>query len=443
MIYYLIQSTLVLFILLVVYFLILKNEKLLIVNRFYLILSVLFSLSIPALQLDTPSSVIEPVVSGLNISEFRNSIIVTNLTSQRIIIPKGEAFSWSEYLFLFYIYICTIFILKYLFNLYRCLKMTKNLGPKISSLQTVFIDSSIKPFSFFHYFFINKSEFENIKYNDSIILHERAHSKQMHSLDILLIEFIKCILWFNPLIWVYKKEITENHEYLADNYAANEQTSLNKYLLNLIDSVENTKPIPLTSGFGYLLIKKRIKMLNQSKKSTMSNITKVTFSSLIAISVILLSSFNLHQSPANIITNKIATKNKTIPHLLPIKKDQINKLSSGYGMRTHPIHKIEKMHTGIDFIAPEGTSILATARGIVSFSGFSNKYGNYIIIKHSNSYQSLYAHLHSNNVKQDQKVSSGEKIGIIGASGKSLGIHLHYEVIENGKKVNPIQFFKY
>lgn len=444
MIYYLIQSTLVLTLLLIVYFLLLKNEKMFGVNRFYLILAVLFSLYFPALQIENTNSVIEPVITVMKVSEYNNPIAsVPNLISNEIALPKAKASLLFQYLFLIYISICLIFISKYFFNLYKLIKWTKNKGPKVASLQTVYIDSCIKPFSFFKFFFINKSEFDNVKYNDSIILHEEAHSKQMHSLDILIVEFIKCFLWFNPLVWIYKKEITENHEYLADSYAAKKQNNTSKYLQNLIASIEKIQPIPLTSGFGYLLIKKRIKMLNKSNKSIMSNTTKITSSLIIAGSVLFISSFNLHQLPTNIIENEIITKDKNIPALLPIKKEAINKVSASFGMTIHPVNKMEKMHTGTDFIAPEGTSIMATANGEISFSGFSAGYGNHVIIKHNDTYQSLYAHLNSINVKQGKNVNAGEVIGIIGSTGQSLSTHLHYEVIENGTKVNPSQFFDF
>jgi len=107
----------------------------------------------------------------------------------------------------------------------------------------------------------------------------------------------------------------------------------------------------------------------------------------------------------------------------------------------HPIYKVEKMHTGTDFRAPMGTPVLATSDGeIIKAKKQSTGYGNLILIKHDTIYQSLYAQLSEINVKVGQLVKKGDVIGKVGSSGASTGPHLHYEVIENGKKVDPENF---
>ena len=131
-----------------------------------------------------------------------------------------------------------------------------------------------------------------------------------------------------------------------------------------------------------------------------------------------------------------------IPAIQPISNKELIRLASGFGWRIHPIYKVKKLHKGIDFSAPIGTPVYATADGvvkhvIVKFSG----YGKFIEIDHGFGYRTRYAHLHDFNVKEGQKVKRGELIAYVGNTGTSTAPHLHYEVTKNGHKINPIHYF--
>lgn len=143
--------------------------------------------------------------------------------------------------------------------------------------------------------------------------------------------------------------------------------------------------------------------------------------------------------------SSLATKKNellaSIPAIQPVSNKELARIASGFGYRIHPIYKTSKMHTGMDFTAPVGTEIYATGNGTVEFSGSDRGYGRHIIINHGFGYQTLYAHMSELKVKRGQKVSRGEIIGYIGNSGQSTGPHLHYEVIKNGNKINPINFY--
>ncbi|MDO1448355.1 M23 family metallopeptidase [Rhodocytophaga aerolata] len=132
----------------------------------------------------------------------------------------------------------------------------------------------------------------------------------------------------------------------------------------------------------------------------------------------------------------------SIPAVQPIPNKELKRLASGYGMRIHPIYKVKRMHTGVDFSAPRGTPIYASGDGVVTvvrknFGG----YGNEVQVDHGYGYVTLYAHMEKFNVRQGQKVKRGECIGYVGSTGSSTAPHLHYEVIHNGNKVNPVHFF--
>jgi murein DD-endopeptidase MepM/ murein hydrolase activator NlpD len=131
-----------------------------------------------------------------------------------------------------------------------------------------------------------------------------------------------------------------------------------------------------------------------------------------------------------------------IPAIQPIANKQLQALASGYGMRIHPIYKVKKMHTGIDFAAPIGTPIYATADGKVEevsikYSG----YGKTIVIDHGFGYKTRYAHMHDFAIRQGQTVKRGELIGYVGNTGVSTAPHLHYEVLLNGILINPVHYF--
>jgi len=124
-----------------------------------------------------------------------------------------------------------------------------------------------------------------------------------------------------------------------------------------------------------------------------------------------------------------------------LMKTPINgaRLSSSYGMRKHPISGYNKMHKGVDFAAPTGTPIFAAGNGVVEFVGRNGGYGNYIRIRHDSTYKTAYAHLngYKKGIYGGVRVKQGDIIGFVGSTGKSTGPHLHYEIIVNGKQVNP------
>tara|TARA_B100000989_G_scaffold101453_1_gene74121 strand:- start:3607 stop:4908 length:1302 start_codon:yes stop_codon:yes gene_type:complete len=123
-----------------------------------------------------------------------------------------------------------------------------------------------------------------------------------------------------------------------------------------------------------------------------------------------------------------------------LMKTPINgaRLSSSFGMRKHPILGYNKMHRGTDFAAPEGTPIMASGDGVIIKAGWCGGGGNCVKIKHNKTYQTVYAHMKnfSNLSIPGNRVKQGQVIGYVGSTGLSTGPHLHYEVIENGKKIN-------
>jgi murein DD-endopeptidase MepM/ murein hydrolase activator NlpD len=145
------------------------------------------------------------------------------------------------------------------------------------------------------------------------------------------------------------------------------------------------------------------------------------------------------------IDKMIANKQQLLastPAIQPVSNKDLTRIASGFGTRIDPIYKTPKFHAGLDFTAPQGTPIYATANGTVVVAGFTDGgYGNHVVINHGYGYETLYGHMFKVKVHVGQVVKRGEVIGYVGTTGKSTGPHCHYEVHKNGTAVDPIYFF--
>jgi hypothetical protein len=133
----------------------------------------------------------------------------------------------------------------------------------------------------------------------------------------------------------------------------------------------------------------------------------------------------------------------SIPSIKPVRADKLSKqvhLLSGFGYRIHPVYKVPRMHYGLDFTAPKGTSIQATGDGVVKKAEYHSGYGKCVIISHGYGYETLYAHMSSFEVRAGQRVKRGQQLGKVGSTGTSTAPHCHYEVHLKGKQVNPVHF---
>ncbi len=130
-----------------------------------------------------------------------------------------------------------------------------------------------------------------------------------------------------------------------------------------------------------------------------------------------------------------------IPAIIPLKMTELKYVSSNFGHRPDPIYKVTKFHNGMDFTAPLGTEVYASGDGVVSDVERNEwGYGNMVTIDHGFGYKTRYAHLQKYAVRKGQKVKRGQLVGFVGKTGKTTGVHLHYEVLKNGQPVNPINF---
>lgn len=145
------------------------------------------------------------------------------------------------------------------------------------------------------------------------------------------------------------------------------------------------------------------------------------------------------------ISKMVENKEKllsAIPAIQPVSNRDLSRIASGFGSRIDPVYKVPKFHAGLDFTAPSGTPIYATADGTVSEAGYNaGGYGNKVMINHGFGYETLYGHMVRIKARVGQSVKRGEVIGWVGSTGKSTGAHCHYEVHKNGTPVDPVYFF--
>jgi murein DD-endopeptidase MepM/ murein hydrolase activator NlpD len=207
---------------------------------------------------------------------------------------------------------------------------------------------------------------------------------------------------------------------------------------NIYRAVFNAEPIPESvrqAGFGGA---DRYKDLQNFSNSDLMTGTTKKMDQLIREIYVQSKSYDEVEKLAHNKTSMLAC----IPAIQPIDNKSLKCIISGFGWRIHPIFKTERFHTGIDFAAAEGTPIYATGDGVVEKADDSEQgYGNHVVINHGFGYESLYGHMSRMAVTPGEHVKRGQVIGYVGCTGQCTGDHVHYEVIKNGVKVNPVDYF--
>lgn len=207
---------------------------------------------------------------------------------------------------------------------------------------------------------------------------------------------------------------------------------------NIYRVIFEAEPIPATirkAGFGGV---NRYKHLEGYKNSELVTETTKRLDNVAKQLYIQSKSFDEVYSLAKQKEKMLAS----IPAIQPLSNKDLTRMASGFGYRVDPVYKTNKFHSGMDFTAPAGAEVYATGNGKVVFiERAANGYGNHVIIDHGFGYQTLYAHLSSIDVRPGQQVKRGDIIGKVGNTGKSVGPHLHYEVVKNNVKINPVNFY--
>lgn len=264
---------------------------------------------------------------------------------------------------------------------------------------------------------------------DIIIGHECVHIKRFDNLQLLFQLCIRTVYFFNPLVWLATRFLNISREQICDTTVIHEANIPAQFYGNvLLDSIYQPGIAGLNSGFNIhqYIIKQRLLTLHRSQK--MNRILLL----FLILGGLILSAFSVDDTVSASVQKD--GNMQQAEFIQPLKNGRI---TSTYGMRTHPIYKVQRMHNGIDIAAPAGTPIYATADGLVSFAAKKGGYGNLIIIDHTNGFQTLYGQLSEIKVTQEDQVKRGQLIGLVGSSGISTAPHLHYELRKNGEPLDP------
>ena len=263
MIIYLIKSGICLAILLAIYHLFLEKEKMHQFNRFYLLGSILFSFYAPSFIIYT-----EPININESIQPLFSELLEVNTTNNNVIpavfsTPENNI-NFNLLFVVVYLLISSLLFFRFSKNIIKITSKIRNNNKKSYKNATIVLTSEkIVLHTFLHYIFINKKEFKKNTIEDELFTHELTHVSQKHTIDILIIEFLQIICWFNPLIIYLKKAIKLNHEFLADDSVIQSHKNTTEYQHLLLNKVALKNNIYLASNFNYSLTKKRLIMMTK------------------------------------------------------------------------------------------------------------------------------------------------------------------------------------
>lgn len=414
------------------YFVVLRKCTFFLLNRLYLILGLILSFVIPALNFSifksqsnsTFSTMIQPFLIDPEYVLFQPQNLSDYVTTT----------DYSIILSIIYFGGISFLFFRILFSIMRIIRIRNNSEIFQLGHKEIIKTDSNQPFSFFNMIFLPKDGT-----NQLIIEHELVHVKQCHWCDLILIEIVSVLLWFNPFVILYKKSLKLQHEYLADASVVKDKNRIESYLNCMLTHIQVMNYNGMTSQFYCKTIKNRIIMITKNKTSNKYLGTYLFMLPLICFMLFVFSDNNIILAQDNEITqrNEIIQNNQAQPSIYPLDSKKIKRISAEYGEQKNSQTNTTRFHKGIDFSISEGEKVMSTADGIVVEAKYDSKRGNYIIVRHDGVFSTFYSHLKSISVQSGDKLEKGQTIGYVGNTGMSTGPHLHYEVFRNCKNVNP------
>ncbi len=435
---YLIQVTFVFSILYIIYLGFLKKLTFHSINRSTLIALLPVSIILPLFNSLFPSLSSKII----DVPLFNPIDINTATIDQQLLVVEQPILEFSyQYITVFgtmYWLVFSIYILRVL-NAARKLIVLRNRSTLLIKDGYQLVVAQVPQiFSYFNWIFIPEHKLGT--YDHQVLEHEKMHIKLKHSWDVIFIELYIAFFWFNPLLFYYRKSLKSIHEFQADKGVLEKGVKTSRYMQLLLENLEINKSNNLYNYFNQSILKKRITMMTKTKSNRIAQLKYILF---LPVCAFLISAFSLPNIEHNEYLNIPDTTDSlsTPPSLFPIQNAKKSDITSFFGVvRKHPKLSKKIKHRGIDIRAKIGTPVLATADGIISKAAMEGDWGNLIVVTHADGYETWYAHLNGFKINEDQKVKKGEVIGYVGMTGLSTGPHLHYEVKQNNKNLNPLDY---
>ena len=435
---YLTQVSLIFSVLYLLYIVFLEKLTFHNINRVVLLLLLPVSIIIPFSDNLFPviaSKVIEvPVFEYVNLNTINEQFQVIE---QPLV---ASSFNYSSFLITIYVLVFLIFLIRILGTARKLFILKTNSKIQQNNGYKLVIGNVPEVFSYFNWIFIPENKFE--QYNSQIIEHEKTHIKLKHSWDVILTEIYIAFFWFNPLLYFYRKSLKSIHEYQADKGVLKNGVKTSQYMQLLLQSLEVSKPNNLYNYFNQPILKKRVKMMTKPKSNRLS---KLKYILLLPVCAFLVSAFTTPIIEDNEYLNILDTLEftSTPPSIFPVQNATKEDITSHFEEKSkHPKTKKGVVHNGIDIKATIGTPVFATADGIIAKASLEGNWGNLIVITHLDGYETWFAHLNGFYISENQEVKKGDIIGYVGNTGLSTGPHLHYEVKQNGKHLNPLNYIE-
>ena len=287
MIDYLINSVLCSALCLIVYHLLLQNKAMYAFNRFYLLGSIMFSLTVPLVVIhqDVPIiASVQPIVNQY-IDYQPETLSSAVLTESRI---SDTAESGISILWYIYFLITGVLLLRFAANLYFIRKKVRqNKCEYYEGCKLILSDDKLSPHTFLNCIFLNQEEYRSQKIEVNIMYHEMAHVRQWHSADIIFMEFIQAFYWINPLIVLYKNAIRLNHEFIADSFVLEKENNVAGYQYLIMSKLSETQGLSIASQLNYSLTKKRMIMMTKKTPPATAWMTRLAVLPLMVIAFVL------------------------------------------------------------------------------------------------------------------------------------------------------------
>lgn len=306
---YLLKFTLASGLLWSVYHFWLEQEKMNQFKRFYLLFSLLFAALVPVLQLPDWSN--GAAVKALEAVQY---VHIMPPVQEAMPTPARQARSSALLILpMLYALVCGILLLRYGFGIYQLVRQsTQNTSQRYGRFRLAFLPQAAPAHSFLRTIFISKEDYNHPQLAPVILGHELAHLRQGHSIDLLLIELLRVFFWFNPFLFLYKRAIQLNHEFLADEAVLQEQKlEASTYQLMLLSKIVLTQAASLAHAFDYSITKKRLIMMTKMAKPQWLWFKKLALLPLLAGIMMVLCDKTQAQSTAKVSPPKVLAQNTT------------------------------------------------------------------------------------------------------------------------------------
>src|SRR5690554_6479930 len=265
---YMLQVNIALALFYMIYALVLKRDTFLRLKRFFFLSVIIFSLIYPLLTIPALSNACSFPSSEM--PEQQGTVSVSIGEPGFVLMDDGDNtilsdISWGKALSLLYLGVSLLLVLRFasqLISIYRIRARSEK--QIVSGIQVRRLDDNTTPFSFFKLIFVHANGHSQ-KELDQILLHEQTHVKQWHSIDIVLIELLCVFFWWNPFVWLMKREISMNLEYLADNEVLREGVDSREYQYHLLRLTYQETAVPIVNNFNVSQLKQRVMMMNKTK----------------------------------------------------------------------------------------------------------------------------------------------------------------------------------